>query len=141
MDAAPANAGKPSTSTPALPDDFQIDQYVQNADAESNIVRIVARVLGEQRDTLLIDAAEGVYALPSESVRRLQYLDDGSLFIVDIDPAATCVLHTTVRRLIRTRTGTLPSGSPDELLPAPRWSEPDSEAPNVKSAELVDRRG
>lgn len=135
MDAAPANVGKPSVSTPALPDDFQVDQYLQQADAESNIVRIVARVLGEQRDTLLIDTAEGIYALPSGSVRRLQYLDEVSLFILDIDPAATCVLHTTVRRLIRTQTGTLPTGSPDELLPAPRWSQPES------TAELVDGRG
>lgn len=141
MDAARADAGTPSTSTPVLPDDFEVDQYLQNADAESNIVRLVARVLGEQRDTLLIDTAEGIYALPPGSVRRLQYLDDNSLFIIDIDPAATCVLHTTVRRLIRTRTGTLPSGSPDELLPAPRWSEPHSNAANFASAELVDRRG
>src|SRR5438270_243530 len=118
MVATPANASKPPASTPALPEDFHIHSYLQRADAESNIVRLVARVLGEQGDELLIDTAEGIYAIPSVSVRRLQYLDDGSLFIVDIDPAATCVLHTTVRRLIRTRTGTLPSGSPDELIPA-----------------------
>ncbi len=124
MDAGgPTSASNPSASTPPLPDGFEIDAYLEKADAESNIVRVVARVLGEQRDALLVDTAEGIYALPSSAVRRVQYMDDGSLFILDIDPGATCVLHTTVRRLIRTRTGTLPSGSPDELLPPPHWSD------------------
>src|SRR5436190_1173791 len=112
MDAASPDASNPSNSTPLLPDGFQIDAYLQKADAESGVVRVVVRVLGEQGDAVLVDTAEGVYALPSSAVRRLQYMDDGSLFILDIDPTATCVLHTTVRRLIRTRTGTFPSGSP-----------------------------
>lgn len=110
-------------STPPLPDGFEIDTYLRQADTESNIVRVVARVLGEQRDVLLIDTPEGIYELPSRAVRRLQFMDDSSLFILDIDLAATCMLHTTVRRLIRTRTGTFPSGSADELLAPPQWSE------------------
>lgn len=124
-----ATAPEVSTSprlAPVLPEDFDLDGHLRQADADSHVVRIVARVLGEQGESLLIDTAEGVYAFHSTAIRRLQHLDDGSLYVVDIDPAARCTLHSTVTRLVRTRTGTLPSGSPDEILPAPRWDAVDT---------------
>lgn len=134
MDATPASPSGETKPMPVLPEGFQIRSYLEKADAESNILRVVARVLGEDGGDLMIDTAEGVYAVPCVAVRRLQYLDDDTIFVIDIDPATTCVLHTTARRLIRTRTGTFPSGSSDELLGEPRWAD---EGPPPQASDLV----